>query len=174
MLIIFIIVFGIIGATRGWAKELLVLFSVILAMFVLTILQAFVPFFKDTFSDGTPETVFWVKTLMLSVLVFFGYQTPKIPRLAESDRFIRHFLQDTLLGFFIGAINGYLIFGSIWYYLHAAGYPFEFVIAPDATSAAGQAILRLVESLPPAWLATSPMIYFAVAVAFVLVLVVFI
>jgi uncharacterized membrane protein required for colicin V production len=174
MLFIFIILFGIIGAMRGWAKELLVVFSVILAMFVLTVLKSFVPFFKETFANGTPETVFWLQTTIMICLVFFGYQTPKIPRLAESDRFVRHFLQDTLLGFFIGAINGFLIFGSLWYFMHNAGYPFAFVTAPDAATDAGQAALRLVKVLPPAWLSTSPTVYFSVAIAFVLVLVVFI
>jgi len=70
--------------------------------------------------QGTPETVFWLRTIIFGGLVFFGYQTPKIPRLAESEHFIRHYLQDALLGFFIGALNGYLIFGSLWYYLHVA------------------------------------------------------
>jgi uncharacterized membrane protein required for colicin V production len=174
MLFIFVILFGIIGAMRGWAKELLVIFSVILAMFVLTVLQSFVPFFKDTISNGTAETVFWLRATILMIMVFFGYQTPKIPRLAESDRFIRHFLQDALLGFFIGAVNGFLIFGSFWYYMHTAGYPFAFVTAPNAATEAGQAALRLINILPPEWLAASPTIYFAVAVAFILVLVVFI
>jgi uncharacterized membrane protein required for colicin V production len=174
MLLIFVVLFAIIGSMRGWAKELLVVFSVILAMFCLTVLENYVPFFKDTFANGTPETVFWLRTIILGGLVFFGYQTPKIPRLAESDRFIRHFLQDALLGFFIGAINGYLIFGSLWYYLNEAGYPFAFVSAPDSATTAGQAAIRLITSLPPAWLAASPMIYFAVGIAFILVLVVFI
>ena len=174
MLFIFVILFGIIGAMRGWAKELLVVFSVVLALFCLTVLENFVPFFKDTFAKGTPETVFWLRTATLGALVFFGYQTPKIPRLADSDRFIRNFLQDALLGFFIGAVNGFLIFGTLWYYLNAAGYPFAFVTAPDSATAAGQAALRLVGVLPPVWLTASPTIYFAVAACFILVLVVFI
>jgi len=174
MLLIFVVLFAIIGAMRGWAKELLVVFSVILAMFCLNVLESYVPFFKDTFANGTPETVFWLRVIILAALVFFGYQTPKIPRLAESERFIRHFLQDALLGFFIGAVNGFLIFGSLWYYLNAAGYPFAFVTAPDVGTEAGQAALRLLSALPPAWLSVSPTIYFAVAGSFILVLVVFI
>jgi uncharacterized membrane protein required for colicin V production len=174
MLLIFVVLFAIIGAMRGWAKEMLVTFSVILAMFALNVLQTYVPFFKDTFADGSPKTIFWLQTIILSGLVFFGYQTPKIPRLSESERFIRHLLQDGLLGFFIGALNGFLIFGSLWYYMHTAGYPFSFVSAPDATTQAGQAALSLVKVLPPVWLSASPTIYFAVAIAFILVLVVFI
>jgi uncharacterized membrane protein required for colicin V production len=174
LLLIFVALFAIIGAMRGWSKELLVTFSVVLAMFCLNVLENYVPFFKETFAKGTPETVFWLRTIILSSLVFFGYQTPKIPRLSESERFLRHLLQDSLLGFFIGALNGYLIFGSLWYYLHIAGYPFAFVSAPDSATTAGQAALRLISALPPVWLSASPTIYFAVAAAFILVLVVFI
>lgn len=174
LLFIFIILFAIIGSMRGWAKELLVTFSVILAFFCLNILENYVPFFKETFAKSTPDTIFWMRTIILSGLVFFGYQTPKIPRLSESERFIRHLLQDSLLGLFIGAVNGYLIFGSLWYYLAMAKYPFNFVSAPDAATAAGQAALRLINILPPVWLSASPTIYFAVAACFILVLVIFI
>lgn len=172
MLGIFIILFALAGAMRGWAKELLVTFSVILAMFTLSVLDSFVPFYKEAVQTMTAESVFYLKSSILAGLVFAGYQTPKIPRLAASERFLRHLLQDTLLGFILGGINGYLVFGTLWYYLHAAGYPFSFVAAPDALTQTGQAALRWIEFLPPAWLMTTPAIYIAVAVCFVFVLVV--
>lgn len=173
MLVLFVVLFSIIGSMRGWAKELLVVFSVVLALFILTVLEAFVPFFKDIFAKGTPETVFSLRATIIIALIIFGYQTPRLPQLATSDRFVRHFLQDTLLGFFIGAINGYLIVGSLWYYMHIGGYPFSFVLAPDSTTAIGQEALRWINSMPPIWLAVSPIVYFAIAVCFVLILVVF-
>ncbi len=174
LLFIFVALFAIIGAMRGWSKELLVTFSVILALFIMSVLESFVPFFKDTISTGTPQTVFWLRTVILVVLVFAGYQTPRIPRFAESGRFIRNVLQDGLLGIFLGGVNGFLIFGTIWYYLNAAGYPFAFVTAPDAATAAGEAATRLLAVLPPNWLMTTPTIYFAVAIAFAFVIMVFI
>jgi hypothetical protein len=67
-----------------------------------------------------------------------------------------------------------MIFGTIWYYLDAAGYPFQFVTAPDVTTAAGEAATRMMAILPPNWLMTTPAIYFAVAVAFIFVILVFI
>lgn len=173
MLILFIILFGIIGSMRGWAKELLVVFSVVLSLFILTILESYIPFFKDEFASGTPETVFSLRATILIALVIFGYQTPRIPQLAGSDRFVRHFLQDALLGFFIGAINGYLVVGSLWYYLDLAKYPFSYILAPDAATALGQEALNWVAAMPPAWIAATPNIYFAIAACFVLVLVVF-
>ncbi len=174
LLFIFIVLFAIIGAMRGWAKELLVTFSLILALFTMNVLETFVPFVKDAISTGTPQTVFWLRTGILVVLVFAGYQTPRIPRFAESGRFVRNVLQDGLLGIFLGGVNGYLIFGTIWYYLNIANYPFSFVSAPDVTTAAGEAASRLLGMLPPQWLMSTPTIYFAVAIAFVFVIMVFI
>ena len=174
LLWLFIGLFTIIGAMRGWAKELLVTFSVILALFTMNIFESFVPFYKSIMSTSSPSSVFWIRTGIISALVFFGYQTPKLQRLAESGRFVRNFLQDTLLGGFLGAINGYLVFGTIWYYLNAAGYPFSFVMAPDPATANGIAALAWLNYLPPAWLMGNPAIYFAVAICFIFILVVFI
>ena len=107
--------------------------------------------------------------------MFFGYQTPNIPRLAASGRFARDRLQDILLGIFLGAVNGYLVFGSLWFFMNDAAYPFPTVIsAPDPVTAAGQAAIQLVKGLPPMWLGSTPAIYFAVGLCFVFVLVVFI
>jgi uncharacterized membrane protein required for colicin V production len=174
ILFIFIILFGLIGSMRGWAKEVLVMFSVVLALFSITVLESFVPFFKETIKSSLPGTVFWLRAGILIALVFFGYQTPKFPRLAESGRFVRNILQDTLLGGFLGLINGYLIMGTIWFYLHSAGYPFSFVLPPDPATANGIASLNWINFLPPAWLMGTPAIYFAVALCFIFVLVVFI
>jgi uncharacterized membrane protein required for colicin V production len=174
MLWIFIGLFAIIGAMRGWAKELLVTFSVILALFTLNVFESFIPFYKSVMASASPSAAFLIRTAIISALVFFGYQTPKLQRLAESGRFVRNFLQDSLLGGFLGAVNGYLVFGTIWYYLNAAGYPFSFVTAPDPATVNGIAALSWIKFLPPAWLMGSPAIYFAVAICFIFVLVVFI
>jgi uncharacterized membrane protein required for colicin V production len=174
ILLIFVVLFGIIGSMRGWAKEVLVTFSVILAMFTLTILETFVPFFKEIVKTASPASLFWIRSGILCGLVFFGYQTPKFPRLAESGKFIRNLLQDTLLGGFLGMINGFLVMGTVWYFLHTSAYPFNFILAPDPATANGMASLNVIQFLPPSWLMTSPTIYIAVAVCFVIVLVVFI
>lgn len=162
--------FAIVGAMRGWAKELLVTFAVIVGLFLITVLERFVPFMRDTLT-GTGR--FWMQTLIIMVLVFFAYQTPQLARLAASGRFVREHLQDTLLGLFLGALNGFLIFGSVWYYMHEAGYPFDYIAAPQSGTALGDAALKLIPLLAPHWMGP-PMVYFAVALAFVFVLVVFI
>lgn len=165
--------FALIGGVRGWAREILVTFGVILSLFIMNVLERFVPFINDTLAVTAPTELFWLRVVVVGVLVFFGYQTPNLPRIAASGRFARDRLQDVLLGFFLGAVNGFMIWGTIWFYLDTANYPFAIIIPPDSATAMGQAAERLMAYLPPVWLG-DPVIYFAVAIAFVFVMVVFI
>lgn len=168
----YVFLFALIGAMRGWARELLVSFSVILSLFLLSVLERFVPFIRDTLIINNPDSFFWLRSILLISMVFFGYQTPKFPKLATSGRFIRDHFQDILLGLFLGAVNGYLIFGSLWFFLDDAAYPFSFIQAPDLNSELGIVTKELLAFMPPELL-SGPTIYFAVAIAFVFVLVVF-
>lgn len=175
---LFVVLGAISGTLRGWAKELLVSFSVILAIFIITVLEAYIGFIKDFYESGGPSAIFWTRFIIILLLSFFGFQTPNIKLLAKGA--VRDKLQDSLLGFVLGAVNGYLIIGSIWAYMHDAGYPFSFVLSPDdpqvqsmMNPAALETTLQLIKYLPPVWL-TAPGIYFAVAVAFTFIVIVFI
>jgi hypothetical protein len=172
---VFIIIFALIGMMRGWAKELIVTFAVILAIFIISVIERFAPFIEGILtSESAASGVFWLRSIILLLLVFFGYQTPTLPRFAGSGKFARDRLQDSLLGLFLGVLNGYLVVGTIWYYLDQAGYPYPNIIqAPLPDTEWGQAALRIISLLPPTWMGP-PAIYFAVALAFVFVLVVFI
>jgi hypothetical protein len=163
----FVILFAIIGAMRGWAKELMVTFSVVLALFLISVLETYVGIFRNAIEAAGGAAQFWVRATIVILLGFFGYQTPNLRAIAGA-RFARERLQDTLLGFIIGALNGYLVVGTIWYYMHAAGYPF-----PDIISAPPESANRLISLLPPTWLEI-PWVYFAVGVAFLFVIIVFI
>ncbi len=170
---IFIVIFALIGAIRGWAKEVIATFSVFLALFIITVLKTYVPVL-DSFLENSPVTSrVTFESVVLGLVVFCGYQTPNLPMLMQNQRFMRDRLQDTLLGLVIGAFNGYLICGSMWYFIHAANYPFSFVLAPIAGTPAGQTALQIIPLLPPNWLVV-PGIYFAIAISFIFVLVVFI
>ncbi len=164
-----VVLFAVIGAIRGWAKELLVTFSVILSLFIIAVIQRFAPSAIRAFFLSNESSAFWFNSIVLLFLVFFGYQTPNLPRM-PSERFAREKLSDTLLGFFLGAINGYLIIGSLWYFMAQAGYPFDPLITEPQPSP------PIVNYLPPELLIAnnSPFIYFAVAISFLFVLVVFI
>ncbi len=166
----YVVLFSIIGGMRGWAKELMVSFSVILAMTFTTLLSNYVPFIRDVLQKDNQVLFFWLRAIILGMLVFFGYQTPNIPRFAPKMN--REKLQDIILGIVIGALNGYLLAGSIWYYMSDAAYPFTNVItAPTGDFAVtAQAMLHY---MPPHLLGI-PGIYFAVVISFIFVIVVFI
>jgi uncharacterized membrane protein required for colicin V production len=166
----YVVLFGIIGGMRGWAKELMVTFSVILALTFTTLLEHYVPFVRDVLQKDSPALYFWLRAIILGLLVFFGYQTPHIARFAP--KMTREKFQDILLGVFLGAINGYLIAGTIWYYMADAGYPFpQIITAPSGDIAkVAEAMLHY---MPPKLLGI-PGIYFAVVIAFIFVIVVFI
>jgi lysylphosphatidylglycerol synthetase-like protein (DUF2156 family) len=169
----FVILFAIIGAMRGWAKEMMVTASAVLALFIITVLETYVKGLTQSFAVQGSTAQFWMRVAIVILLTFFGYQTPNLPRLG-GDRFARERLQDSLLGIFLGALNGYLIVGSIWYFLSAANYQaISYIIPPDPNSIPGQAALKLLTYMAPAWLGV-PFIYFAIALSFIFVIVVFI
>ncbi len=166
----YVILFGLVGWMRGWAKELLFSFSVILALALNHVIRRYIPIARDL--PETDVSLFWVRTIILLVLVYFGYQTViSIPHLASKAA--RERLQDTLFGAFLGAINGYLVAGSILYYMHIADYPFEKVISRPTDPALQQTVAQMMLYMPPQLLG-EPGIYFAIILAFVFVLVVYI
>jgi hypothetical protein len=166
----YVVLFGIVGAARGWAKELLVSFSVILALALNHVLRRYIPIAQNL-AENDPS-LFWVRTLILLVLVFFGYQTVvSIPHLAA--RAARERLQDTLFGGIMGGINGYLIAGTILYYMYIADYPFRNVVQPPTDPAIVNTVNQMMLYMPPQLLG-EPGIYFAIILAFIFVIVVYI
>lgn len=165
------ILFGIIGGARGWAKEILVTISGILALFLITVLETYVPLVRDSVALMGTKSGFWLRFVIFVVLAFFGYQTPNLPRIGGA-RFARERLQDMLLGFVMGMLNCFIIVGSVWYYMSEAGYPFKYILPPQPTDPLGQAAISLMHWMLPSWLVI-PYIYFAVGIAFVFLIVVF-
>ena len=168
----FLILFAIIGAMRGWAKEMLVTFSGVLALFVIAVLEQYIPPVRAFATPGS-EAQFWLRVIILVLLAFFGYQTPRFPKISDA-KFARDRLSDTLLGLFLGLLNGYLIVGTLWYFLAQASYgPMsKFILSPDQNTEMGKAAIQMLGLMAPVWLGI-PYIYFAVGLAFVFVIVVF-
>ena len=166
----YVILFGIIGMLRGWAKELLVAFSVIVALTLNHVLRKYVPVVQQLPEDST--SLFWVLAMVLVALVFFGYQTVAlIPHLQAKAT--RERLQDSLFGVFVGGLNGYLIAGSVLFYLVQTQYNvFPNVVLPP-TPETEAAVQNLMAYLPP-HLFGEPGIYFAVILCFIFVIVVYI
>lgn len=165
----YVIVFAVIGLLRGWAKELLVSFSVVLALALNFLLKSYIPVVKDL-ADNSTE-LFWVRTLTLIALVYFGYQTVAIVPHLQSKA-TRERLQDALFGLILGALNGYLIAGTIFFYLDQAQYPFQNIVSAPTGSLAAT-IQAMMAYMPPHLLGV-PAIYFALVLCFIFVIVVYI
>ena len=166
----YVLLFGLIGWMRGWAKELLVSFSVILSLALNHVIRKYIPIAANL--DSTDASLFWVRTIILLVLVYFGYQTViSIPHLAAKGRSEK--LQDTLFGAFLGAVNGYLVAGSILYYIHIADYSVQKIITKPTDPELLAAVNQMMLYMPPQFLG-EPGIYFAIILAFIFVLVVYI
>ena len=132
--IILVVIFGLIGLVRGFLRELGV-----------TTILVFVLFFLHQFSEPVERGLVMVSQraqglvksvasnnnaflaamyiVFLTIVAFISYHgetlafegTPPRGGLGIS------------LALMVGLINGYLISGSIWYYVHKYGYPFSFM-----------------------------------------------
>ena len=82
--------------------------------------------------------VFFIQTGLFITVVFFAYQT-RGP--LKSDNSGRDTLQESVLGSLLGFLNGYLIWGTIWYFLDINQYPLTpWVIAPSPNSPSDNAL----------------------------------
>ncbi|MFN8412292.1 MAG: CvpA family protein [Anaerolineales bacterium] len=166
----YVILLGIVGAMRGWAKELLVSFSAITALAVNLLMDKYIPLVRDL--PDNSSSVFWIRVIILLALAYFGYQTVSVvPRL--SSKAARERLQDALFGGVVGGINGYFIAGSILFYNHVAEYPYRDIISPATDPAVIAAIDTMMKYMPPRFLG-EPSIYFAVIIILIFIIVVYI
>ena len=166
----YVILFAVIGAMRGWVKELLVAFSVITALAVNLLLEKYIPLVRDLPDNAT--SLFWIRSIVLMALVYFGYQTvASVPHLASKAA--RERLQDTLFGAVLGGINGYLVAGTVLFYYFVAEYPYDNIIAPPTDPAIAQAINTMMTYMPPRLLG-EPGIYFAVIIILIFITVVYV
>jgi uncharacterized membrane protein required for colicin V production len=176
-----VFLFGMIGALRGWAKEILVTSSVFLAMFIQQVFGQYVlgpanpylPMLLEVPGQAAPPgtyspTQFYVCAVLLLLLTFFGYASPTLVGKVGSKA--ARELQDALLGFFLGIVNGYLVVGTLWFYAHKSNYVLGGITAPAPNTAAW---IIANSYLVPIWL-TVPELYVLIAIAFVFIIIVFI
>lgn len=172
--------FAFVGWVRGWTKAIISLAGIILGLFALYEFDALIR--ESLFGDLPPDQKFYLQTLIFLVIVFFAYQTRALVGIealrARRDRPDgRDVLQSRVLGGLVGFLNGYLIFGSIWYFLDinrtpTGNYPLApYIVAPPPGSASAQ----LLESLPLTVLTqggtNNDLLAFAVVISFIVVLI---
>lgn len=138
----FSLVFAVIGYLRGLPKELISLAGIVLALFALF---QFDNALRGIFLANVPGMQkFVVQSLIFLGIVFFAYQTRALGRRLNVSESGRDSLQSTTLGALVGFLNGYLIFGSIWYFMHINDYPLSpFIEAPLAGSPSAATISNL-------------------------------
>ncbi|NOQ40852.1 MAG: hypothetical protein GQ562_11115, partial [Anaerolineales bacterium] len=185
----FVILFGLIGAMRGWAKELLVIFSIVLGLFLIYVLETFTAFivpFENILGQvenlsplASFETLpapiqdelkvqFWTRGAIVGILAFFGYQTPRLAALREKAR--REKIQDVLLGAVLGLGSGFFIIGTLWWYMAAAHYPFgPEIMPPQPGTPLGDAALSALKYFRPVFANNQLGLFFAVVIAFMFV-----
>jgi len=116
----FVIVFGLVGAMRGWVREVIVTASLVLALFVLNQLgEKWNTLIAGIAAQRTGEQ--WLLRLLPFFLIaFFGYLGPAVVR-SRFEQNMRGKLEQGILAFIIGAINGYIIFSTVAFIAWRAG-----------------------------------------------------
>lgn len=136
MLWIMAIFFAIIGGLRGWTREIVSLAGIILGLFAL---YQFDPLLRGTLLASVGrDQVFVVQAAIFIIIVFFAYQTRSLGRFQRNER---DNTTEKVLGGILGFVNGYLIWGSLWYFMDINQYPLApFITAPAPNSISAQQI----------------------------------
>jgi hypothetical protein len=186
--------FSLVGALRGWTREVIATSGLVLSLFALNQFGADLIGFLNGVGDTTnaageifpiERRHFYVLASIHLAITFFSYQGPALAgtRIGERLR-VRDSLQDKVLGAIIGAINGYLIIGTIWAFLEYriietanwerlnAGVSYPFALSVISRPEIDSTLSSLISNLPLPLLA--PFLPYLVVVAFLFVIVVMI
>jgi hypothetical protein len=132
------IFFAIIGFLRGVNKEIISTSGIILGLFALF---QFDQYIRGTLlANVSAAQVFIFQSVVFVLIVFFAYQTRALG-IGDEDGDGRDDIQASVLGAIIGGVNGYLIWGSLWYFLDINQYPLApYVVAPAPNSPSADAL----------------------------------
>ncbi len=130
------IFFAIIGFMRGARREIVVSAGLLLGLFAVF---QFDGILRGTIFLAMPSSqVFFIEAGFYLFIAFIVYQAEDI---SGADRRDEDDWQAGILGAFVGFVNGYLIGGSLWYFLDINEYPLEqWVLAPAANSPSAQSL----------------------------------
>ncbi|MCY3780163.1 MAG: hypothetical protein OXG78_07640 [Chloroflexi bacterium] len=127
--------FALAGAVRGWRGEITAAAGVILGFFA--ILQFDNLLRGSLYLLLTNELTFLLQTVFYLGVVVTAYRSRMAFQPDNTARGKRSAFFGALAGFF----NGYMIAGSIWYFLDVNRYPFAWLVsAPAEPSASFQSL----------------------------------
>lgn len=143
-----VLIFALIGVVRGFLRELGVTTVMLFILFMLSLLE---PFLDQGFTKAMalapgilhPENQARVQTwFFISIIAIIAFISYAGETLSFGGERLGGFLGGAL-GALIGAFNGYLIAGSVWYYLHKWGYAISWMgFAPEQLSEQAQTIVK--------------------------------
>ncbi len=181
-----ILFFGVIGSLRGWTREVIAASGLILSLFAINQFGKYVLGVPTGAAPSPERQRFYYLAAFHLFIAFFSYQGPATfagRRIGEKLQ-ARDRLQDKLLGFIVGGVNGYLIVGSLWSFLEyrvqptgdwlrlpsGEFYPFDLTVLARPEAIAG--LDSLISKLPLPLLA--PYLPFLVVIVFLFVIIVMI
>lgn len=138
---IMVLIFTLIGFARGFLKELGVTAMMIWALFMLSLVGPLLERLVggEELSANKAQWICISYTIIIVLVAIFSYQGET---LAFGGVPLRG-LTGAILGTLMGLVNGYLIAGSLWYYMAHFDYPIR-------------ALGFTVEGLSPAAVAMQP------------------
>jgi len=149
---VLVALFGAIGFIRGWSKEVGATTGIVLAMLILekfgntliTYINKFagVVGVERALIAETPSIsrfLFFALTFLAVTFVSYHGETMAIGKKASG-------ILESIFGLFVGLINGYLIAGNLWFYLHQQQYlPAQRLFTPPTS----ETTLFMIKLLPP-------------------------
>jgi len=127
-----VFIFSLIGLARGFLRELGV---TTVMMFVLFFLSRFEPVLdtgivramslsgQDVTESSQDLLKCWLYVVIIVAAAFVSYQGETLSFAGQPPRGA----QGIAFGLLTGLLNGYLVAGSIWYYLDRFSYPIRFL-----------------------------------------------
>ncbi|HSD83561.1 MAG TPA: hypothetical protein VLG46_06875 [Anaerolineae bacterium] len=137
VLVILIVILGVVGVVRGFLRELGVTLVLVATLWALSMV---LPVTEGVTANGSlgflgvgsvveSESTRTLLCLLFSVLVivaaYVSYEGETLSYEGTAPKGMVGFA----LSFLIGAVNGYLLFGTLWWLLNRYGYPFGLVQA---------------------------------------------
>jgi len=135
-------IFALIGAVRGVSRELGVTLMLLIGLMVLLLIDEYLldniySFLNVLFPGNTAlqmSIVALINTAFMIIIAYISYEGRTIS--FSSVPLLSDFVKSsggsggTFLGFLAGTVNGYLLAGTIWYYLACADRPLSNISAP--------------------------------------------
>ena len=127
---ILIFIWGWIGASRGWVREVIVTFSLLFALFIYS---QFGNTIRGFAVRDFVQTKFFARAMPFMLIAFFGYLGPSVAR-SRFEVNTRGKIEQGLLSFLIGSFNGFLLFSTLMWLAADSGLLTDPLLNPPGNS----------------------------------------